>query len=374
MEQSIVKSNYEKGTFGYFLESKKKEFARILPKYIDPERFIGVILLEIRKNPKLLECSKKSFLGALLMCAQTGLLPGPHGHAYLVPYKGEVQFQEGYRGLVHLLWKSGHISTIESEVIYQNDYYDTKNGRIEYRKKISGDRGKAIGVYAQATFKDGFSMYVIYSIDEINKVKAASPTGKKAGTPWFDWEDEMRKKTALRRLAKILPLDDDLKKKIAQDEAIKYVSEEQILKGEDVNILEAKDEMDWSPDTEKKTIAKNPPVQKEVIQNDDNSNPEDAEFKEPEKTEKPVLGEYAQKVWDIIMEKAGGDEVTAEDMLEAISEYENKDHVLIAGIRKPENLNESRAQVCYGKLRKNDVISKSEEKREKDQKGLFGEK
>ena len=73
-------------------------------KIIQADRFIRISIAALRKNPKLAECDKGSFMGALLLAAQLGLEPNsPTGHCYLIPYKNfktlttECQFQLGYK-------------------------------------------------------------------------------------------------------------------------------------------------------------------------------------------------------------------------------------------------------------------------------------
>ena len=83
------------------LSSMSKQVELALPQFIKPERFMRVMLTQIRATPKLLDCSKESFLGAMMDCAQLGLEPGSAlGHAYLVPYKNTCTLVTGYKGVV----------------------------------------------------------------------------------------------------------------------------------------------------------------------------------------------------------------------------------------------------------------------------------
>lgn len=78
------------------------QLAKALPKVITPERFMRMVLTALSTTPKLAQCTRDSFLGAMMQAAQLGLEPNtPLGQAYLIPYnnrkKGvvECQFQIG---------------------------------------------------------------------------------------------------------------------------------------------------------------------------------------------------------------------------------------------------------------------------------------
>ena len=110
-----------------------------LPSVMTPERFSRIALTAINGNPKLQEACVKSpmtFLGALMTAAQLGLEPNtPLGQAYLIPYNNtrkvdgafvkvpEVQMQIGYKGLIELAYRSGEVTNIYAEVVYENDKY-----------------------------------------------------------------------------------------------------------------------------------------------------------------------------------------------------------------------------------------------------------
>ena len=58
-----------------------------LPKHMTVDRMIRVAFTCINTTPKLLDCSPRSLLAAVLQCAQLGLEPGNTlGHVYLVPF------------------------------------------------------------------------------------------------------------------------------------------------------------------------------------------------------------------------------------------------------------------------------------------------
>ena len=51
----------------------QREWAKVLPSFLTPERLARVALTQLRKNPRLCECTRDSLLAALMTCAEVGL-------------------------------------------------------------------------------------------------------------------------------------------------------------------------------------------------------------------------------------------------------------------------------------------------------------
>jgi recombination protein RecT len=266
MEKGVVKK--KGGTVRDFIESRMPDLQKMLPDHIKPERFLRIILNEFRRNPKLLECSSASLLGALMQCAQTGLEPGPLQECALIPYKNEVQFQIMYRGYIKLLRNTGEMSTINAEVVYENDIFDFEQGlnaRL-YHKPTLDKRGAKIAVYAIVKFKDGSYVFRVLTPADVEKVKKASKAKFEPGKPWHDWDEEMWRKTGIKKIVKVVPLDTETARKVAQDETIKHIDPDEIDKAKEIDILSAPDEMKWNGDEEQKTTT---PTRKSDKKKDD---------------------------------------------------------------------------------------------------------
>ena len=54
-----------------YLEKHKDQIALALPKHLTADRMSRIVLTEISKNRSLLECSPKSFFGAVIQASQT---------------------------------------------------------------------------------------------------------------------------------------------------------------------------------------------------------------------------------------------------------------------------------------------------------------
>jgi recombination protein RecT len=136
-----------------------------------------------------------------------GLLPDAQlGEAYFVPRKGKVCLDPGYRGLIKLA-RQGDIGFVEAEILCENDktlYVLGDESRFESIVNWR-DRGPMVGVYAIAKYRDGgIAARAVMTRAQVEAIRAGSQNAN--GPAWTNYFDEMAKKTALRRLAKLLPL------------------------------------------------------------------------------------------------------------------------------------------------------------------------
>ena len=212
-----------------YIKQMKSGISAALPSVMTPERFTRITLSALSSNPKLQECTPQSFLGAMMTAAQLGLEPNtPLGQAYLIPYRNgrlqhmECQFQLGYKGLIDLAYRSGEVSVIMSQVVYENDDFSYSFGLEPTLKHIPAmkDRGDAVYVYALFKTRDGGYGYEVMSIDDVrNHARKYSKSFNNG--PWQTNFEEMAKKTVLKRVLKYAPLKSEFLRAVAQDEAVK---------------------------------------------------------------------------------------------------------------------------------------------------------
>lgn len=217
----------------------KQQMALALPRHMTADRLARIALTEVRKNPDLGKCDQASFLGAIMQCAALGLEPGGAlGHCYLLPFKNnkkgitEVQFLVGYRGMIDLARRSGQIQSIEARCVYAKDKFKVRLGLdsvIEHEPAWEeADRGPLTFVYAVAKLKDGGIQFDVMSKAEVMKIKARSRSASFG--PWVTDEDEMAKKTVIRRLFKYLPVSIEMQRAVGLDEAAAHdVSQDNAL-------------------------------------------------------------------------------------------------------------------------------------------------
>jgi recombination protein RecT len=199
-------------TVADLIERQKGEIARALPNAMSPERFARLVLTEVRKTPRLAECTPASLLGAVMTAAQLGLEPGHLQHAYLVPRRNhdvwEVQFQLGYRGMVDLALRSGRTLRVDARVVREHDEFEYQYGTTAFlrHRPVMADRGAPVWVYAVAELRDGGTPFVVLDIAEVERRRArGGKDGKNDSPAWRNDWDAMAAKTALRALAPWLP-------------------------------------------------------------------------------------------------------------------------------------------------------------------------
>lgn len=204
--------------------SMQAQIKAALPRHMTPERLARIVTTEIRKVPKLAECTPVSFFGAVIQCAQLGLEPGNAlGHAYLLPYGKDVQLIIGYRGMIDLARRSGQIVSIDARAVYEGDRFECRLGldpHIEHEpdwtnpNRTQGD--KLQFVYAVAKLKDGGIQFDVMSRAEIEGIRARSKAGN--GGPWKTDYQAMALKTVVRRLFKFLPVSIEMQTAVGIDE------------------------------------------------------------------------------------------------------------------------------------------------------------
>lgn len=210
----------------------RDQLAAVAAKHMSPERLMRVTANAIRTTPLLQECEPLSFLGALMQCAALGLEANTvMGHAYMIPFKNnrkgivEVQLIIGYKGLIDLARRSGHITSISANIHYDDDdLWEYEEGTEAKLRHIPGPQeGNPLHAYAIAKFKEGGHAYVVLPWAQVMKIrdgsqgyKTAVKYGKK-DSPWIAHEGAMAKKTAIRALAKYLPLSVEFRDAVAID-------------------------------------------------------------------------------------------------------------------------------------------------------------
>lgn len=203
------------------LAKMQDQFALALPPKISPERFVRVVMTAIGQNPGLVGANRQSLYASCMKAAQDGLLPDGR-EAALVLFGQDVAYMPMVGGILKKVRNSGELATITSQMVCKNDRFrfwiDGDGEHIDHEPLMFGERGEAIGVYALAKTKDGAIYVEVMDKAQVMAVKGASRA--KSG-PWTGaFEHEMWRKTAIRRLAKRLPMSTDLETVIKRDDEL----------------------------------------------------------------------------------------------------------------------------------------------------------
>ena len=240
------------------------EIAKVLPKHMTAERMIRVALTATMKTPKLLQCTADSLTRCMLDCSALGLEPDGR-RAHLIPFEDNrnnvmiCTLIIDYKGLVELAMRSGLVSYLYADVVREGDLFEFSLGEIKRHvpwflrrdEEKPAEAGQDIAVYAYARMSNGSSAVAVMSIDEVYSIRnnsqgwQAFKKGFTKKNPWdpSDWvsEQEMKKKTALRRLCKMVPLSPEFRDAVEKDDA----SEDPIEKA--VNVTPARGPLFHAP-------------------------------------------------------------------------------------------------------------------------------
>jgi recombination protein RecT len=172
----------------------------------------------------------------VLAGAEIGLMPSDLiGEFYLIPrsmkgadgkYRMTATPMVGYKGLVSILLRSGDVTRVHSEVVYEGDEFTPTYGlepNIVHKPNFSAPRtsDKITHVYAVAKFRNGEYQFVVLTRREVEAIRDMS---KNSNSLYFNDKQDpnnwMAKKAALIQLSKMLPKDYYSKKAISLDQSI----------------------------------------------------------------------------------------------------------------------------------------------------------
>ena len=172
------------------------------------DKFVRILQTAVTTTDGLMSADRKSLYAAAMKAAQDGLLPDGR-EASIVPFGNKATYIPMVRGLIKNIYRSDKIDSISTGIVYENDEFEytiDENGEhLSHKPKVFGERGKKIGVYALARFKTGTVLCELMEESDIQTIK--SNIKQKSG-PWFSgYENEMWKKSCLKRLIKRLPIE-----------------------------------------------------------------------------------------------------------------------------------------------------------------------
>lgn len=205
------------------IEKMGPQFKAALPNHISVEKFQRVLQTAINSTPGLIEATKTSVLGACMKAAQDGLLPdGREGAIVTFTSNGvkQAQWMPMIGGILKKMRNSGEIASVTSQIVYENDqfdyYIDDEGEHISHRPLMFGERGKKLGAYSLLKTKDG-AIYI--ECMDVKQIEAVKNVSRSKNGPWSGpFEEEMWKKTTLRRLSKRAPMSTDIEQQLHSDD------------------------------------------------------------------------------------------------------------------------------------------------------------
>jgi len=171
---------------------------------VELERVIAQVWIASRKEPKLLRATPTSLIPAISRALEVGGVIGRDVH--LLVFGTEAVDCVGYMFMVELIVAAGGARSIDARCVYEGETYEPvygTNPHIVHRPTPFGvKRGKLLGAYAVAHFGQQHQpKFVEMRLEEIEVVRAKSQSWAKLR----ECPDWYAMKTAIRRLAKLLP-------------------------------------------------------------------------------------------------------------------------------------------------------------------------
>lgn len=192
------------------LDKRKDDYEKMFPVPMNINHFIWTAYLAIVDNPGLIKCTQASLFTAIGNAAEVGLDFTPaKRHAYIIPYHNQktglllAKFIPGYGGLIEVALRSGKVIKIEARIVHSNEDFSMEYGTNPFIRHIplTKDKGHVIGAYAIGWMVGGLPLFEFMSKEQLDEIKGHSKSKKF----WGEYEDEMQRKTAVRRLYKYLP-------------------------------------------------------------------------------------------------------------------------------------------------------------------------
>ncbi len=218
-----------KQTIQLMMRRMDTQLQHMLPNFIDSRKLLAVLLSACQRQPKLFQCSTRSFIGALLECAMVGLYPdGSLGHAWFVPFKDKrgqlhAQLIIGYKGYQTLALNTGQVSRIKAVAVHEGDEFSWQEGtdaKIVHRPKEGVIRNANtlthVYAYAKLIATPDDPQFIVLTKPEIDSVMNRSQAGQRG--PWGTDYVAMARKTAINRVCNTLQLSPDLSRATTLDD------------------------------------------------------------------------------------------------------------------------------------------------------------
>jgi recombination protein RecT len=218
------------------LERLRPQLQAALPRSMSADRFSRIVLTEVRKTPRLLECQPNSFLGAVFTAAQIGLEIGSHlGEAFIIPFRNkkkkvtEATLVVGYKGLVKLMWESEQIASLSEVIVRAKDEIEYRQGdgeailhkpyvpdpdllsKLAERVTLTPTQrealnaGPPIAYYSIIEMKNGGRRRAFMWLNEVMEHRDRYARNISDDSPWHTSFDAMALKTVIRKVARLAP-------------------------------------------------------------------------------------------------------------------------------------------------------------------------
>lgn len=179
----------------------QKRFHELLGK--KAPGFISSVLQVVANNKVLAKANPQTVMTAAATAAALDLPINQNlGYAWIVPYKGQAQFQMGWKGYVQLAQRTGQYKAINVVEIYANQFksFNVMTEELDADFAKPGE-GEVVGYAAFFKLVNGFEKTCYWTKEAVIKhAKKYSQAYGSSHSPWNDKDqfDAMAKKTVLK--------------------------------------------------------------------------------------------------------------------------------------------------------------------------------
>lgn len=180
----------------------KKRFQELL-KDRAPQ-FVSSMIQVAQSNNQLAQANPNSIISAALIAASLDLpIDRNLGFAHIVPYKGNAQFQMGYKGFVQLAVRTGQYRFLNACVVHEGELisHDALTGEvvIDPAKRTSDT---VIGYAGYFKLVNGYEHAEYWTAEDVKKHAKRYSQAYSSGreSPWKTNFDEMALKTVIKDL------------------------------------------------------------------------------------------------------------------------------------------------------------------------------
>ena len=216
-----------------------KRFEQLLGE--KAQGFVTSVLQIVNSNELLQKSSKESVLNAAMTAATMDLpINNNLGFAYIVPYKGQAQFQVGYKGYIQLAQRSGRFKSISASEVYEGELVinDRLRGPVfDWNGKVSEN---VVGYVCHFSLLNGFekTLYMTREQVETHAKKYSQSYRKGVSSVWRDDFNSMAIKTVIKTLlSRYAPLSIEMQTAVTTDQLLAKNSEVATI---DVNCVDVR--------------------------------------------------------------------------------------------------------------------------------------
>ena len=186
--------------------------------------FLTSVLSVVSQSELLAKADPKTVYMAALTSATLDLPINQNlGFAYIVPYKGQAQFQMGYKGFIQLALRSGQFLTISASPVYEGQLIEENplTGYVFDRKAKKSEVVVGYASYFKLLNWFEKTFYMTRAEIERHANNYSAQFKKSQSGLWKDKFDEMATKTVIKLLlSKFAPLSVEMQKAVIADQGV----------------------------------------------------------------------------------------------------------------------------------------------------------